>query len=62
MLETYLRVRLDDATDGIPVARLSGNQGSAMLRSLSDADALLMVPVGVGEAPEGSVWTGIALT
>jgi molybdopterin molybdotransferase len=62
ILETYLRVRLEDASDGIPVARLSGNQGSAMLRSLSDADALLMVPIGVGEATAGSLLTGIALT
>jgi molybdopterin molybdotransferase len=61
-LETYLRVRLDDAGGGIPVARLSGDQGSAMTRSLSDADALLVVPVGVGEVATGTALMAIELT
>jgi molybdopterin biosynthesis enzyme len=61
-LETYLRVRLEDASDGIPVARLSGDQGSSMMRSLSDADALLVVPVGVGDAAAGTPLTAIELT
>jgi molybdopterin molybdotransferase len=61
-LETYLRVRLDDDGGGIPVARLSGDQGSSMMRSLSDADALLVVPVGVGDAAAGTSLTAIELT
>jgi len=60
-LETYLRVRLTDASDGVPVATLSGGQRSSMLRSLADADALLMVPVGVARAPAGAVLTGLEL-
>jgi molybdopterin biosynthesis enzyme len=61
-LETYLQVRLEDASDGIPVARLSGDQGSSMMRSLSDADALPVVPVGVGDAAAGTPLTAIELT
>ena len=52
-LETYLRVRLTDAGDGIPIATLSGGQRSSMLRSLTDADALLIVPAGMSRAPPG---------
>ena len=61
-LETYLRVRLADAADGIPVATLSGGQGSSMLRSLTDADGLAIVPVGVSRADAGSVLTGLELS
>jgi molybdopterin molybdotransferase len=60
-LETYLRVRLADATDGIPVATLSGGQRSSMLRSLTDADALLVVPAGTSRVPAGSVLAGFEL-
>jgi molybdopterin molybdotransferase len=60
-LETYLRVRLSDAEDGIPVATLSGAQGSSMVRSLSDAEALLVLPVGVSRVLAGSVVTGLEL-
>jgi len=40
----------------------SGDQGSSMMRSLSDADALLVVPVGVGDAAVGTSLTAIELT
>ncbi|MGP8160247.1 MAG: gephyrin-like molybdotransferase Glp [Candidatus Dormibacteria bacterium] len=60
-LETYLRVRLTDAGDGIPVATLSGPQRSSMLRSLTDAQALLIVPVGMARAPAGSLLTGLEI-
>ena len=60
-LETYLRVRLTDASDGIPVATLSGGQRSSMLRSLTDAEALLIVPVGMSRAPAGTLLTGLEL-
>jgi molybdopterin molybdotransferase len=60
-LETYLRVRLAEASDGIPVATLSGEQRSSMLRSLTDAEALLVLPVGMGRAPAGTLLTGLEL-
>jgi molybdopterin molybdotransferase len=60
-LETFLRVRLTDASDGIPVATLSGGQRSSMLRSLTDAEALLVVPAGMSRAPAGTVLTGLGL-
>jgi molybdopterin biosynthesis enzyme len=44
------------------VARLSGDQGSSMMRSLSDADALPVVPVGVGDTATGTPLTAIELT
>ena len=43
-LTHFLRVRLDFATDGLPVASLTGAQSSGMLTSMSAADALLVVP------------------
>jgi molybdopterin molybdotransferase len=61
-LETYVRVRLDDAEDGIAVAWLSGNQGSSMLRSLSEADALVMVPAEIGDCPAGMQLSALELT
>lgn len=61
-LQTYLRVRLDDGADGVPVARLSGHQGSSMLRSLADADALLVVDAATGDVPAGTLLTAIDLS
>jgi molybdopterin molybdotransferase len=40
----YLRVRLSADGDGLPGARLTGEQGSAILRSMVDADGLAVVP------------------
>ncbi len=40
----YLRVRLRPGADGVPEATLTGNQGSGILRSLVEADGLLIVP------------------
>ena len=37
----YLRVRLEPGTDGVPIARLAGQQGSGILSSLATADGLL---------------------
>ena len=54
-------MRLTDASDGIPVATLSGGQRSSMLRSLTDAEALLIVPVGMSRAPAGTLLTGLEL-
>jgi molybdopterin molybdotransferase len=61
-LETYVRVRLREAADGIPVAHLSGDQGSSMIRALAEADALLIVPVGVADCAAGTVMPAIELT
>jgi molybdopterin molybdotransferase len=51
----YLRVRLERAGDGFG-ARLTGEQGSAILRSMVDADGLAIVPpdtvVGLGSYVE----------
>lgn len=40
----FLRVRLEPGADGIPVARLAGQQGSGILSSLAAADGLLELP------------------
>ncbi|HXZ99328.1 MAG TPA: gephyrin-like molybdotransferase Glp [Candidatus Binatia bacterium] len=60
-LETYLRIRLSDAPDGIPVASLSGGQTSSMLRSLTDAEGLLVVPAGVARVEAGQLLTALDL-
>jgi molybdopterin molybdotransferase len=61
-LESYLRVRLEDADDGIPMAWLSGNQGSSMVRSLAAADALLAVAADREHVAAGSVLPALELT
>jgi molybdopterin molybdotransferase len=43
----FLRVTLDRSTGPLPVARLTGPQGSGILTSVAKADALLMVDNGV---------------
>ena len=56
--ESYLRVIINHQ-GGELSARLTGHQGSGNLRSLVDANALLIVPPGVKTLPEGSyadVW------
>ena len=60
-LETYVRVRLESGEDAVPVAHLSGPQGSAMLRSLADAHALVVVPQGVGRCAAGSVVSALEM-
>lgn len=52
-LETYLRVSLA-AGDGRLVAASSGGQGSAMMRGLGDADALLVLPPGQSSFAAGT--------
>jgi molybdopterin molybdotransferase len=52
----YLRVRLETSADGTLGAQLTGDQGSAILRSMVSADGLAVVPpdttVGSGEDVE----------
>lgn len=49
---SFLRARVELDAAGVPVARLTGPQGSGMLRSMM-ADALLVVPEGVREVQPG---------
>jgi molybdopterin molybdotransferase len=51
--ETYLR-SIVTKQEGILVARLTGHQGSGNLRSLVQANALLMIPSGVVSLPSGA--------
>jgi len=60
-LETYVRVALQPGNDGVPLARPSGGQGSAMLRPLAAADALLIVPAGIDHIVGGNIATAIPL-
>jgi molybdopterin molybdotransferase len=43
-LQHFLRIVLDDRTDGVPGARHTGPQGSGLMTSMARADALLIVP------------------
>jgi len=54
-LTHYLRVTLEPADDGLPLARLTGGQGSGMLTSMARADALLIVPLGVSALEAGEI-------
>jgi len=50
--ESYLRAKIH-LEDGIPIATLTGHQGSGNLLSLVQADALLIIPAGVKCVPVG---------
>ena len=52
--ETYLRARLVEK-DGEKIAYLAGHQGSGNLFSLTQANALIIVPSGVKSLPAFSV-------
>jgi molybdopterin molybdotransferase len=60
-LTHYLRVRLVPGADGVPVARLTGGQGSGMLSSVARADALLIVPLGRAVLEQGEEATALLL-
>jgi molybdopterin molybdotransferase len=47
----YLRVRLETTSDGTLGARLTGEQGSAILRSMVAADGLAVIPPDTTVAP-----------
>jgi len=56
--ESYLRCQITKKTGGYKV-QLSGHQGSGNLYSLTQANALLILPSGVKSLPAGSevkVW------
>ena len=51
--ESYLRVVINNS-GGQPIARMTGHQGSGNLFSTVLANALLIIPSGVTDCPEGS--------
>ena len=60
-LTHFMRVVLDDARSGPPLARLTGAQSSGMLTSMGAADALLVVPPEPLEVAAGTVLRAIPL-
>jgi molybdopterin molybdotransferase len=60
-LEAYLRVSLRHESAGL-VATSSGGQGSAMMRGLGDADALLVLPAGDSVFSAGLAATALLLS
>ncbi len=53
-LTHFLRARLEPRPEAEPLARLTGPQGSGILRSLVEADALVIVPEGIEGLPAGA--------
>jgi molybdopterin molybdotransferase len=60
-LTHFLRAMLAAQDDGRLAARLTGAQGSNLLTSMARADALLVVPEDVREAPPGTVLRALLL-
>ncbi|MEX0906747.1 MAG: gephyrin-like molybdotransferase Glp [Gemmatimonadota bacterium] len=60
-LVRFLRVRLEDGDDGIPVAYLTGPQGSGILTSVAAADALLIMPIDTAMVPRGELARAVPL-
>ena len=58
--ESYLRARIR-TENGVPIASLTGHQGSGNLLSLVQADALLIIPAGVKCVPAGQEVDAILL-
>jgi molybdopterin molybdotransferase len=58
--ESYLRAKIHNE-NGIPIAVLTGHQGSGNLLSLVQADALLIIPAGVKCVPVGQEVEAILL-
>ncbi|HET6381683.1 MAG TPA: gephyrin-like molybdotransferase Glp [candidate division Zixibacteria bacterium] len=56
----YLRVRVERGPDG-PVARSAGGQQSSQLRSMADANALLIVPEGEEAGEPGRTYQALLL-
>jgi molybdopterin molybdotransferase len=59
-LTQFVRVRLEQASDGSFIARLAGLQGSGMLSSVANADGLLVIPEDFPEETAGKVFRVIA--
>ena len=60
-LTYFLRVSLSAGSDGMLEARLSGGQGSNLLRSMALADALLVVPESQARVEPDSLMHAILL-
>ncbi len=60
-LTYFLRVRVGAGEDGRMEARLAGAQGSNLLRSMAEANALLLVPEAVARVAPESVHTALLL-
>lgn len=60
-LTYFLRVSLSAGSDGVLEARLSGGQGSNLLRSMALADALLVVPESQARVEPDSLMHAILL-
>jgi molybdopterin molybdotransferase len=60
-LETYARAVLRTTPGDLPTATSSGDQGSSMLQSLTRADCLVVLPVGLEVVPAGTVVEAIPL-
>ena len=50
----FLRVRLEPGSDGTLLARVAGDQGAGILRSLAEANGLLIVPEELEHVPAGT--------
>jgi molybdopterin molybdotransferase len=61
-LTYFVRVRLERRADGGYDARLAGAQGSNLLHTMADADALLIVPESQSAAVPGSMYDAVLLT
>ena len=59
-LQHFLRAVVAETSDG-PVVRLTGPQGSGILTSMVKANALLILPEGQHETPEGTVLRALRL-
>jgi molybdopterin molybdotransferase len=57
----YVRVRLEPAAAGPPLARIAGEQGAGVLSSLAAADALMIVPEEMERAQPGTRLRAILL-
>jgi molybdopterin molybdotransferase len=60
-LTHFMRVVLDSGDAGVPLARLTGAQGSGMLTSMSAADALVIVPPDPLDVPAGTALRALPL-
>ncbi len=57
----YVRVRVEPADGGPPVARIAGEQGAGVLSSLAAADALMIVPEAMERVQPGTHLQAILL-
>lgn len=60
-LVRFQRVRLEPSSDGVPVAYLTGPQGSGILTSVAAADALLVIPLDAERVSAGSLARAVPL-